>query len=717
MPDGSSPQSEFTPDPAFASDPAYVFTMNALAVEAAALDALAPPPPFDPGSWAEAHIRFPEGSPKPGPYRHTTAPFLVEPLARLSPEDPCQDVVMIKCAQSGGTVTADLFLAGVLSNLRAPAMMIQPTLGQAKQWAENKFWPIIEASPALGGDAEQGIIGSVLPRSARTEGGSTGLKIRFMNGSYLMLAGAESPNTLRQHTVRFLIRDDISGWEEDAGGEGHPIAISDKRVDLNYALGLAKKFDISTPLILRGCVITAKYEASSRGRWYMGCVHCEARFDLRIEDMQIAENGPPWNVRYDCPACGCEHTHADKRAMNARGIWIHTREIDGVKPPRVIATEEEAQRWLTRDLGVYAMRPGFWITGEMNPFLTWEMLAQKQADAKGDPKAEMVFINLDLGRPYEVETLTPDWEKLYARRTTEFSKGEGAWGPLVFTLTVDVQRDGLYYLIKGYDAEERGWYLDWGFLAGETAEAFKGAWPKLDVVAQRGAPLPGGAQIRFDGIGVDGRYNTDAVHKWVARNHHLGAKVLVGDPGWTKPLIARTEQKEVGKTGKKKKYGLKVWHTGTWPAKQILVTRYARTLDKIGEAGPPPGVCFFPGEAEEALFQQLTSEYLKEERSKSTGYVRQIWVARGDNHWFDTDVQSVCLLEHIGARRGRRGSWSDQQWEDRRADIEALIEAARGDQDDLFDRPSIGPAPKADVPGSESKRESVMARLGRLNSG
>ena len=59
----------------------------------------------------------------------------------------------------------------------------------------------------------------------------------------------------------------------------------------------------------------------------------------------------------------------------------------------------------------------------------------------------------------------------------------------------------------------------------------------------------------------------------------------------------------------------------------------------------------------------------------------------------------------------------DQQWEDRRDDIEALIEAARGDQDDLFDRPSIGPAPKADVPGSESKRESVMARLGRLNSG
>ena len=61
------------------------------------------------------------------------------------------------------------------------------------------------------------------------------------------------------------------------------------------------------------------------------------------------------------------------------------------------------------------------------------------------------------------------------------------------------------------------------------------------------------SDIRFDGIGVDGRYNTDAVHKWVARNHHLGAKVLVGDPGWTKPLIARTEQKEVGKTGKKKK--------------------------------------------------------------------------------------------------------------------------------------------------------------------
>ena len=95
--------------------------------------------------------------------------------------------------------------------------------------------------------------------------------------------------------------------------------------------------------------------------------------------------------------------------------------------------------------------------------------------------------------------------------------------------------------------------------------------------------------------------------------------------------------------------------------------------------------------------------------------MRQIWVARGDNHWFDTDVQSVCLLEYIGARRGRRGSWSDQQWEDRRADIEALIEAARGDQDDLFDRPASAPAAK--ISRADESRTSVMVRLGLLNSG
>lgn len=722
MPDASSPAPDFAPDPDFAADPAYVFAMNALALEAAALDALAPPPPFSPAAWAEANIRFPEGSPKPGPFRVDTAPFLAEILERLSPEDPAQDIAVIKCAQSGGTVTADVFLAGVLSTLRAPAMMIQPTLGQAKHWADNKFWPLVEASPVLCGDEEAGTPGTVIPRTARTDGGSTGLKILFRSGASLLLAGAESPNTLRQHTIRFLIRDDISGWEEDAGGEGHPLSLSDKRADLFYSLGLAKKFDISTPLIARGCAITKKYENSARLRWYMGCVHCEARFDLDFEDLQIADDGPPWSVRYDCPSCGAEHTHADKRAMNARGLWIAVREIDGVKPPQVLETEAEAQRWKTRDLGQYADRPGFWITGVMNPFLTWDMLAQKAADAKGDPEAEKTFFNLDLGRPYEIETLTPDWEALSARRQPDFHKGQGAWGPLVFTLTVDVQRDGLYYKIKGYDRDERGWYLDWGFLAGETAEDGRGAWPKLDVIAQRGAPLPGGAALRFDAIGVDGRYNADAVHKWVRRNHHLSAKVLVGDPGWGRPLIARTVQSEVGRTGKKKRYGVKVWHTGTWPAKQIMVTRYARTLQKVGEDGPPPGFCFFPAEADEALFQQLTAEYLHEETVKTTGLKRQIWKARGDNHWFDTDVQSICLLDFLGARRGHRGSWSEAAWAEREAEIRTLVEASGAPQEDLFDRRASSPArpapasaPAGPVAPTERAPLTALERLGRLN--
>jgi phage terminase large subunit GpA-like protein len=724
MPDGSAPASDFAPDPEFGSDPSYVFVMNALAIEAAALDALAPPPPFSPARWAEDHVVFPEGSPKPGPFRVDTAPFLEEILDRLSPEDPAMDIALIKCAQSGGTVAADVFLAGVLSNIRAMAMMIQPTLGQAKHWVENKFWPVVEASPTLSGDAESGLPASVIPRSARTDGGSTGLKILFRSGASLLLAGAESPNTLRQHTVRFLIRDDISGWEEDAGGEGHPLSLSDKRADLFYSLGLAKKFDISTPLIARGCAITKKYENSNRRRWYMGCVHCPARFDLDFEQLQIEDHGPPWNVRYDCPSCGAEHTHADKRAMNARGRWIPTRELDGEKPPQVIETDAEAQRWKARDMGSYAQKPGFWITGVMNPFLTWDMLAQKAHDAKGDPEAEKTFYNLDLGRPYEIETLTPDWEALAARRVPTFHQGQGSWGPLVFTLTVDVQRDGLYYLIKGYDADERGWYLDWGFLAGETAEDRRGAWPKLDVIAERGAPLPGGANMRFDAIGVDGRYNTDAVHKWVRRQHHLNAKVLVGDPGWSKPLIARTVQSEVGRTGKKKRFGVKVWHTGTWPAKQILVTRYARTLQKVGEDGPPPGYCFFPAEADEALFQQLTAEYLHEETVKQTGLKRQIWKARGDNHWFDNDVQSICLLDYLGARRGKRGAWTDAMWAERDALILSLVEASDGPQDDLFEGRPVKASPATSSPGpagppapTERKPLTALERLGRLNKG
>ncbi|TRO96738.1 hypothetical protein FKB34_01855 [Glycocaulis profundi] len=681
-------------------------------VEDAALDALDIPPPLDCSLWPEQdnNIKFAEGTPAPGPFRHSTSPYLREILFTLSPDYPAQHVVVKKCAQSGGTVVADIMLAAILTNQTAPAMMIQPTIDQSKRWAEKKFWPLVDASPALSPD--QG--GSVVPRRDRSTGGSTSQDIKFRNGSFIMLAGAESPNTLRQHTIQIMVRDDISGWTDNAGGEGHPIKLSDNRIAICMDLGIAKLFDVSTPLILRTCEITRRYQASDRRRWYSGCIGCEARHDWDWEDVRKAAEAP-FNAHVVCSECGTIHEPSDKRDMLARGMWIPTRPIDGVKPPKTIRTDAEAREWKDREMGAWAHRPGFDITGFMNRYANWNVLAEEEAEIGGDPEREKTFLNTKLGRAFDLKTETPDWEALAARRQPDFHKGDGAHGPLVFTLSVDVQRDGLYWLIKGYDEEERGWYLDWGFAAGETADGGRGAWPKLSAIAERGAPMPNGVCVPFDFIGVDGRYNTDAVHQWVRRNPV--AKVLVGDPGWKKNIIDRAHQAEVSRTGRKRRFGVKTWHVGTWTAKSIVIGRYARTLEKVGESGPPPGFCFFPAEADEALFQQLTAEHLHEEINKKTGVLQQSWKAVGANHWFDCDVYSLAGIAFLGARRGRYGTWTEEQWTERARELAVLLAGSGPAQDDLFDggarpdRPAT-PPPSRDPAASAA---DVLARMARRN--
>lgn len=685
---------------------------NVRTVERAGLDALAPPPPFDPAAWAVEHARFPDNSPAPGPFRHETSPYLKEILEVLSPDHPAVTVTVIKCKQSGGTVCADLWLAGLLSTVSAAAMMIQPTVSQVKEWADNKFWTLAGATPPL--DPERG--GAVLPRMARTEGGSTTSKLRFANGSYIMLAGAESPNTLRSHTIQFMVRDDISGWTDNSGGEGSPLDLSDARVDTYRELGLAKVFDISTPLIARACEITARYEASDRRRFYMGCKECEARTDWDWEDVQRNDE-PPFEAHLICPACGTVHEPSDKRAMLARGMWIPTRPYGGGAPPKTLATDAEARRWKHRDMGPYAAKPGFHITGVMNRYANWDYLAELEEAARDTPDKQQTFYNLHLGRAFEIDTETPDWEALKAHASEEFRRGEGAFGPCVFILSADVQSYGIKWLIKGYNANEEQFYLDWGLVPGETAEKGQGAWPAFEKLADRGAPLPGGARFDFDLEVIDANYNTDAVKHYVKRRPK--ALAINGAPGWNKDIIYRAETTGLKPSGKKRRIGgVKVWHVGTYTAKAVLVARYGKILkrDAITELGPARGYCWFPSNVDEAFLRELTSEFVHTEIVKATGFPRRTWKVKTgeENHWFDADVYNFAGLEYLGARAGERGRWSEADWAERIERVARTIDQEGVAQSDLFDA-RAGLARRVEDQEPAADTAAMLRRLAGLN--
>ena len=621
----------------------------------------------------------------------------------------------MKASQSGGSAAAENWIGFIMHKAPGPAMYIGPTVKAAKDWRVEKLDPTIAATDVL--NPLKG--GVVSPQKSRSGDGSTADRVRF-KGGFLLLAGANSAATLRQHSIRYMVRDDRGGWPADAEGEGDPKSLSDQRLKTYRSFGLSKVFDISTP-VDKGSDIDREYEATDKRRYYVACLGCGAISDLVWED--IAKNpDPPYHCRWRCPLCRREHVETDKPEMKRpeRGAcWIPTApDANGVVPPKTIRPEEIA-RWRYRDCGRYT--PGYHLTGEIAAFERWENIAKAEAEAGDDPERIKPFVNTVLGRPYEAKGEGPPWESLSARREADWRRGEAPAGALYFTLAADVQGDGIYWERLGWGPRKECWVVDYGYLSGATDAPLEGAWPKLDAVVDRGFRLASGARVADDLIGVDSGYNAEAVYEWVRRRHN--ALALKGEDGWSKPAIFDARSAEVRKSGfsagKVRRFGLKVWLIGTWGLKGALMVYLART-PREDKSGFPTGYHHFPADAEEEYFRQLVAEYVRVESGK--GGPERVWARRGPNHWLDCHVYNLALTHHAGL-----WAWDEARWETRAAEIAALAQTSAPD---LFDgdaaamRPALPPVdeeseeapPAPPVPPLAARADRFgLASLKRLN--
>jgi len=664
---------------------------NALGAFRAASSGIRPDPHELLSDWSARYRIVPDMGALPGPWRNEVAPYLCEPMDALSPDDPCEQVVIIKPAQSGGSAVAENWLGFVMHRTPGPAMYIGPTVKAAKDWYQEKLGPTIAATPVLS-PAKGGV---VAPSKSRSGEGSTSERIRF-KGGFLLLAGANSAATLRQHSIRFMVRDDRSAWTDNADGEGDPKALSDQRLKTYRVFGLAKVLDVSSPK-LAGSDIDGEYAKSDQRRYYVACKACRALSDLDWEDVEKNPE-PPFRCRVKCPACGAEHTEGDKRDMLAAAngaTWIPTApDANGEVPPKTI-TPEDAATWRARETGRFVK--GYAITGFISAFERWEQIAAEEKAAGDDPELLQPFQNAVLGRAYEVKGDGPQWELLAARKEAEWQRGQAPAGVLYVTLTADVQSDGIYFAFLGWGPNKQCWHLDYGFLPGETDGPLEGAWPKLDVLAERGVAFAG-TRVLPDLIGVDSGYNVDAVYSWVKRRHN--ALALKGVEGWSKLPIFRAETPEVKKVGKSagraRRYSLRVWLVGTYGIKAALMVYLAR-LPKEGGAALPTGYQHFPANAEEDYFRQLVSEYVHVETGRDGP--KRVWLKRGPNHWLDCTVYGWALSHYVGL-----WSWSEARWEARARDLAALTKI---DQADLFQPAATVAATSAPVAEQEAPAVAV----------
>jgi len=554
--------------------------------------------------WAdEKRVLNTVASREAGNYRTKRTPYLREIMQVLSvTETEVNDVVVMKATQIGGSEVANNFIGYIIDCAPGPILYMLPTVELAERHSRNRIAPMIESTPS--------IATKVHPTKSRT-GGNTVLAKNFVGGA-LYMAGSNSGSAFRNVSIRFLILDDIDGFEPDIGGEGSPVSLAERRTD-TYS-SRKKILKISTPTQKGGSLIEKEFQKSDQRYYHVPCPFCDTLqiliFSTTNEEYGLkytAENGEITDAWYTCMRCREKINEHYKSRMLKKGRWIPRQ------PNR--------------------KKRGYHISGLLSPlgFVSWRQIAQEYIDAKNDPMALKVWVNTRLGEPYEVAGEQPEWENLRLR-CEPYPPMKPPPGVVFITFGVDVQENRIVIVIRGWGVGEESWLIWHGEIYGEWETQLD------DLIAFNF--MRDDACIPVVGVAIDSGYKTQQVYNY-CRKKDSRIFAVKGERARNKPVLGKPSVQDLNWKGKLIPKGVKLWPVGTDTAKSTLYGR----LKNITTPGP---CCYHWYESvTDEYFLQLTAE--KIETHIKGGFPYLEWVKTRDrNDALDAEIYAYAAAIRAG---------------------------------------------------------------------
>lgn len=616
-------------------------------------EGIAPPPPVDYLKWAINNIVFSEReSAFPGPYNEDQFPYFSEPLRALGPDDPSRIVTLMKSAQVGGTVVANIFTLGSMDLSPCDFLYTHPTDDNASRWSKLKLRPMLKGTTALAG---------MFPDKSRDGGASILFKERIDGKGSIQISGANSPASLSMVSMPKQAQDDLSKWEVNI--QGDPESQADTRSE---GYEYAKILKISTPTVMPGCRITTNFRLGSQETYHVPCPHCDARQPLEWNNFkQSIDEDDPDTAHFTCVECGSVIEEHHRPAMVRLGNWV--------------AGNEKMRK----------EHRSFYIWSAYSPLQSWGRLARRWIRAKGDPAAEQVFLNDMVGEPYEADGEAVPWETLRDRADLSgHARGTIPPGGLSLFMGIDVQDGWLAWQLIAIGRDYRRFVVDAG-----TIEANNLSGPAdnahiseeltrkaLDKLIARQWPNAYGHKLSTDMVAIDGNAFTEDVWGWAKR--HPASKVIMVRGASTElaPLIKRVSKEHNDKTGKLLKYARRFYTFNG----SILKLAFYRNLKK--DDPQMPGYVAFCRDMGDDYFQEVTAERRVGTPMKN-GFKKYGWHKKANqrNEMLDTMVQAEVAGIKYGIRK-----FTDQNWLALEAERESPApDADQMDLEDLLTSPPV----------------------------
>lgn len=495
-----------------------------------------------------------------------------------------------------------------------PVLFVEPTEKLVREVSNDRFMKMVNSAPVL--------------RDRMATGHANKVTEKFFAGVPVRFAWAGSATELASRPSGIVLVDEVDRMSEDVGGEGDPVTIVSARASTygeDRCIVLA-----SSPTVEGVSAIWKWFLDSTMMRWSWPCPNCDVPFVPTLATLKWPKDATPEIARdqchIECPHCEHHIGEQDRRPLNARGLYV----------PHEMNDKGHMVRLDQPKGGSVA---GFFVPGLASPLVKMGELAEDivRAYRRHDQDVIKGVINTRFGEPFvmhgqrvtvdEIENL----RGIYRRETIPD-------GCQMLTGGIDVQKNGLYYTVRGWGWLSESWLIDEGFLYGDTD--MDSVWLLLSRVVQK---TYGPVAVR--------RWLIDAGYRpgdpWRV-NEHLVKKFVIRHPGQVSPAYGRQQlsnetirrsEMTLDAHGQKHNTRIPQYLIDTDHFKQWLHSKFQHPVDQAG-------AFHLHADTPEAYIRHLVSEEMV---VKPSG--KRVWVVRTgfENHWFDCEVLArvAAVVENV----------------------------------------------------------------------
>lgn len=598
-----------------------------------------------PDEWAAQNREHPPSSGHPGPRDPNLTPYII-PFERAVWARTHPRVVMVISAQSGKTEAFLDIIGERMDTAPVPMIYVGPSLQFLKEQFEPRIMELFD-SKALTRKVTRGRM------MKKTQKVVSGVPFRLAHGG--------SSTALKSDPFGLAFTDEADEMMANVRNMGKPIDLVDSRgdsyadfvhaivstpsegtadVEIDPDSGLAfwsHDFDVEIK-----STIWNLWRSGTQYHWAMPCPHCGEYFIPRFANLAWDKPINPatgkelpstpemaYETAYiQCPQGCAERIHNHHKAeMNRRGVYVAPGQS------------------ITKDGVVHGIPPdsrtiSFWVSGLASPFVTWGTRAQRYVDAvrSNDSNATRAVINGNFGELYSPGGgEVPAWKEVAALASESYMMGQVPSDVQLLTMTVDVQKSGLYYTIRGWGHRATSWLIVASFIQGDTAD--DGVWQALErVMLDTYDEMPISLALIDSGFrpGKKDTLPINRIYEFCRRHKKLAKPTKGSSSVMIRPIAVNAI--DVNSKGKVFAKALDLYRLDTDHWKQWVHERIRWDVEQSG-------AWHLPGDITDDYCMQMVSE-----ARIRTASGQPKWVQRAkDNHFFDCEAMQAAAGSMINA--------------------------------------------------------------------